>query len=77
MAQKASNLCRPLKVKMRKFINYLKESYVELTKKVSWPSWSELQNSAIIVMVASVIIAAVVFCMDFAFQNLMQFIYSL
>ena len=62
---------------MRKFINHLKESYTELTKKVSWPSWSNLQSSAIIVMVASVIIAAVVFCMDFAFQHLMTAIYSL
>ena len=62
---------------MRKFINYLKESYIELTKKVSWPSWNDLQNSAILVMVASVIIAAVVFVMDFGFQHLMMAIYSL
>ena len=62
---------------MSKFINYLKESYTELTKKVSWPSWSDLQSSAILVMVASVIIAAVVFVMDFAFQNLMTAIYTL
>ena len=67
----------PLTVKMRKFINYLKESYVELTKKVSWPSWSKLQSSAILVMVASVILALVVFCMDFVFQKLMTLIYSL
>jgi len=62
---------------MRKFINYLKESYVELTKKVTWPTWSKLQNSAILVMVASVILAVVVFCMDFVFQKLMTLIYSL
>ncbi|MBQ0045118.1 MAG: preprotein translocase subunit SecE [Bacteroidales bacterium] len=62
---------------MRKFINYLKESYVELTKKVTWPTWSKLQSSAILVMVASVILAVVVFCMDFFFQKLMTLIYSL
>ena len=62
---------------MRKFINYLKESYAELTKKVSWPSWDKLQSSAIVVMVASVIFAVVVFAMDFCFQNLMEFIYTL
>ena len=62
---------------MRKFINYLKESYVELTKKVTWPTWSKLQSSAILVMVASVILAVVVFCMDFIFQKLMTYIYSL
>ena len=66
-----------LKVKMRKFINYLKESYTEMTKKVSWPTWSKLQSSAIVVMVASVIFAVVVFVMDFAFQNLMTAIYTL
>ena len=62
---------------MRKFINYLKESYTELTKKVSWPSWKELQNSAILVMVASVILAVVIFAMDFACDHLMRAIYTL
>ena len=62
---------------MRKFINYLKESYTELTKKVSWPSWKELQNSAILVMVASVILAVVIFAMDFTFDHLMRAIYTL
>ena len=75
--QQASNLQCPLNVKMRKFINYLKESYAELTKKVSWPSWDKLQNSAIVVMVASVIFAIVIFAMDFCFQHLMSFIYTL
>ena len=75
--QPASNLQCPLNVKMRKFINYLKESYAELTKKVSWPSWDKLQNSAIVVMVASVILALVIFAMDFCIQNLMSFIYTL
>ena len=75
--QHASNLQCPLNVKMRKFINYLKESYAEMTKKVSWPTWDKLQNSAIVVMVASVIFAIVIFAMDFCFQHLMSFIYTL
>ena len=62
---------------MRRFINYLKESYVELTKKVAWPAWDKLQNSAIVVMVASVIFAIVIFAMDYCFQNLMSLIYTL
>lgn len=62
---------------MRKFINYLKESYVELTKKTTWPSWEKLQSSAILVMVTTVILAAALFIVDFAFQNLMTAIYSL
>ena len=75
--QHASNLHCPLNVKMRKFINYLKESYAELTKKVSWPEWDKLQSSAIVVMVASVIFAIGIFAMDFCFQHLMSFIYTL
>ena len=75
--QPASNLQCPLNVKMRRFINYVKESYAELTKKVSWPTWDKLQNSAIVVMVASVIFAIVIFAIDFCFQHLMSFIYTL
>lgn len=62
---------------MRKFINYCKESYTELTKKVTWPTWEKLQGSALLVMVATVIIAAVLFIVDFAFQHLMTAIYTL
>ena len=52
---------------MKKIVNYFKDSYLELTQKVSWPSWDELQNSAIVVSVASLIIALIVFVMDFIF----------
>ena len=62
---------------MKKFINYIKESYYELTKKVSWPNWDKLQSSAILVMVASVIFAIVILAMDTAFQYLMKAIYTL
>jgi len=75
--QPASNLQCPLNVKMRRFINYLKESYAELTKKVSWPTWDKLQNSAIVVMVASAIVALVVFAIDFVIEAAMKFIYTL
>jgi preprotein translocase subunit SecE len=43
---------------------YIKESYIELTQKVTWPTWSELVNSAIVVLVAAIIIALVIFGMD-------------
>ena len=62
---------------MRKFINYLKESYKELTQKVTWPSWSKLQSSAVLVLVATLVLAIVIFLMDFTFQHLMELIYSL
>ena len=62
---------------MSKFINYLKESYAEMTKKVTWPTWDKLQNSAILVMVASVIFALVIFAMDKVVEVAMKFIYTL
>jgi len=62
---------------MRKFVNYLKESWVELTQKVTWPTWSSLQDSAVLVMVASLVLAVVIWAMDFLFENLMKFIYTL
>ncbi|WP_207536246.1 preprotein translocase subunit SecE [Desertivirga arenae] len=49
---------------MANVIQFLKESYDEMTTKVSWPTWSELQSSAVIVLVASLIIALVVLAMD-------------
>jgi preprotein translocase subunit SecE len=56
---------------------YFKESYDELVHKVSWPSWSELQGSAIVVSVASLIIALVVFMMDEVFRSLLGQFYKL
>ena len=62
---------------MRRFINYLKESYVELTKKVAWPTWDKLQNSAIVVMVASAILSVVIFAIDKFIETAMKLIYTL
>jgi preprotein translocase subunit SecE len=56
---------------------YFEEAYNELVHKVSWPTWKELQSSALIVMVASLIIALIVFVMDFSFENIMNFVYRL
>ncbi|MBS1581941.1 MAG: preprotein translocase subunit SecE [Bacteroidetes bacterium] len=52
---------------MASFKTYLSESYNELVHKVSWPTWKELQSSAIIVLVAALLIALLVFLMDFVF----------
>lgn len=56
---------------------YLQEAFNELIHKVSWPTWPDLQNSALVVMVASLIIALIIFVMDYSFQNLMDLIYSM
>ena len=62
---------------MRKFINYLKESFVELTKKTTWPTWDKLQSSAILVMVTTAILALSLWVIDLAFQSVMTAIYTL
>jgi len=58
-------------------IHNIKASYDELINKVSWPTWSELMNSAVVVLIASVIIALIVALMDISFENLMDFVYGL
>jgi preprotein translocase subunit SecE len=67
----------PIKPVMRRIISYLKESYNELAHKVTWPTWKDLQNSALVVMVASLIFALIVFVMDFTFQKIIEGIYKL
>jgi preprotein translocase subunit SecE len=62
---------------MKKIKLYLQESYDELVHKVSWPTWSELQSSAIVVSIASLIIAMVVYLMDISFSTLLKQFYNL
>lgn len=60
---------------MKKFINYVKECYTELVEKTSWPTWKELQSSAIVVSIASLIIALVVYLMDKSFETILEAFY--
>ncbi|MDY6372224.1 MAG: preprotein translocase subunit SecE [Bacteroidales bacterium] len=69
---------------MSKFGEYVKSSYDELVHKVSWPTFKELQSSAIVVAVASLVIALLVFAMDIVFgvhswswQGLLGYFYNL
>lgn len=55
---------------------YIKESYIELTEKVTWPTWRELQNSAVLVLVAAIIIAMVIFGMDQIIGYLLKQFYT-
>ncbi|MFP4488988.1 MAG: preprotein translocase subunit SecE [Bacteroidales bacterium] len=61
---------------MKKIRRYIKESFTELIHKVTWPTWSELQNSTTVVMIASLIIALAIWVMDYAFDNIMSFVYG-
>jgi preprotein translocase subunit SecE len=61
---------------MANFKEYIQDTYNEMLNKVSWPTWSELQNSAILVMVASVIIALIVYAMDKGFSEILRLYYQ-
>jgi len=60
-----------------KIKTYIEEAFNELLNKVSWPTWTELQDSAVIVMTTSIIIGFVIYIVDSAFGNLMKLIYGL
>ncbi len=62
---------------MRKLIAYLKDVYDEMVHKVTWPTWEELQVQALVVIIATTIIATVVLILDITFKGIMQAIYSM
>ena len=59
-----------------KIVKYIKDCYNELVHKVSWPTRTELSSSAVVVLFASIIIALVVFAVDFVFEHAMRFVYD-
>ncbi|MDD2226276.1 MAG: preprotein translocase subunit SecE [Dysgonamonadaceae bacterium] len=62
---------------MKKIIAYIKDAYNELVYKVSWPTREELTSSTIIVMIASLIIALIVFAMDSLFEWTLKLLYGI
>ncbi len=63
-------------IKMAKVSEYIKESYIELTQKVTWPTWTELTNSAVLVLVAAFIIALVILVMDQSINFVLKQFYT-
>jgi preprotein translocase subunit SecE len=61
---------------MNKVATYFRESYKELLEKVTWPNWAQLQQSTVIVLVATIIITLVVWAMDLIAQAGLTFIYE-
>jgi len=62
---------------MNKISNYFSDSYKELLEKVTWPTWTQLQQSTMIVLAATLIITAIVWLMDFISAGSLNFIYKL
>jgi preprotein translocase subunit SecE len=61
---------------MNKISTYFRESYHELLEKVSWPTWSELQQSTVIVLVATLLITCIVWIMDVISSSVLHLVYS-
>jgi preprotein translocase subunit SecE len=62
---------------MSKVGTYIQEAYDELLHKVSWPTWDELQQTTIIVLVALMIVTIVIFGMDFVAERILTLIYNI
>ena len=59
----------------KKIIDYCKACYDELAHKTTWPTRKELTHSAVVVLSASLIIALIVWAMDFVFKSVMGMVY--
>ena len=62
---------------MDKIKAWFKEYTDELLYKVQWPTLEDLQSSTVTVLVASFILAIIIFAIDFVFSFSMDSLYSL
>jgi preprotein translocase subunit SecE len=61
---------------MEKIRSYVAESWKEITTKVTWSKYSELQGSAILVLIASTIFAVVIGAIDWVFKSGLEWFYK-
>ena len=62
---------------MNKIKEYLRLSVDELVNKVTWPTWEDLQESTVIVMIASLLIALVIYVIDIVSSGGLGFFYKI
>ncbi len=62
---------------MNNYLKYIRNSYKELAEKVTWPNWDQLQQSTMIVLVATIIITVVIWLMDFLAGGGLNFLYKM
>ncbi|MVN76667.1 preprotein translocase subunit SecE [Hymenobacter sp. HMF4947] len=61
---------------MAKLNNYFRDTIEEMRYNVTWPSTTELQKSAGLVLLGSLVFAAVVGLMDVSFNTALQAFYQ-
>ncbi|MET0636173.1 MAG: preprotein translocase subunit SecE [Chitinophagaceae bacterium] len=62
---------------MNKITTYFSESYKELTEKVTWPNWNQLQQSTMIVLVSTLVITGIVWGLDVLIGGGLKFVYNI
>ena len=70
------SLCRANAKSMEKLRTYITESWDEIKNKVTWSKYSELQGSAILVLVASTIFALIIGAIDWVFKTGLEWFYK-
>ena len=63
-------------ITMSKVTAYINDTIEEMRYKVSWPTYTELQKSSVLVLVGSVVFAVVVGAMDFVYDKSLTWFYS-
>ena len=57
-------------------LDYFKKSMTELTTNVTWPTWSELQKTTVVVIAGSVFLACMIALMDVVWVRLLGLLYN-
>jgi len=60
-----------------KVIEYIRDSFVELSTKMTWIPFQEAQKSTVVVAIFTILFALAVFVTDKAFQNLLSEFFKL
>lgn len=61
---------------MQKLKTFIVDSIEEMKNKVSWPKYSDLQSSSILVLIASMILALMIGAFDYIFETTMGWFYK-
>jgi len=53
------------------------DTWEEMMTKVTWPTWEELQDSTVVVLIAAIILAACIYVIDIACGGVLGLIYQM
>lgn len=56
--------------------HYVQESVEEFRTKMTWPTWSNLQQTTGVVLLASLLLSLIIFGMDAISNQLLKLIYG-